>query len=512
MRFLPATYHFCFRQFLAFAVFFFFVCQSMAFAALPASLIDIRFGAARNRVVFTVSRVPVWNVSVEEDGKRIVLDLDGIKDRSEEKPSIRSRLIRSASIEDKPGGVRVIFEMARPATYEVHTLSDPTRLYLDIMEAKAQSPKAEKEKSDKGDEAKPQAQQPKPKPQQPAQLAQPAPVEIGEQEMAPGLTYSKYVRRDGRGMLTAHLLIADHKKYRLFPALANGQIVGRQTVSGIAAANGADAAINTSYFDPSGSLIGITKMDGSVVGTMYIPRTAVGMMPDGSLFFGVGSYQGTVTIGDVTLPVGGVDCERGENSLVLYDSHFARSTRTNEYGMEYLVQDGRVTAINQANSRIPKDGIVVSVHGTSKDALKGVRVGDKADIQQELGTPWNDAVWIQGAGPRLVQNGRISVTAGNEKFPSDISYGRAPRTAFGVTRDGDYIFVVADGRQASSIGCTLTELADLMKEFGAVDAMNFDGGGSSEMVIGGDIANNPSDGSERRVGCALLLKEREDSE
>jgi exopolysaccharide biosynthesis protein len=157
------------------------------------------------------------------------------------------------------------------------------------------------------------------------------------------------------------------------------------------------------------------------------------------------------------------------------------------------------------DSLIPADGYVISVHGTAKDALAGVKVGDKVSLEENLGSPWDKAVWIQGAGPRLVANGNVDVTANEEQFPSDIASGRAPRTAAGVTKDGDYILAVVDGRQDSSIGCTLMELATLMKQFGAKDAMNFDGGGSSEMVIGGQVVNSPSDGSERRIGCALIL-------
>nr|WP_285719375.1 phosphodiester glycosidase family protein [Pelosinus sp. IPA-1] len=75
----------------------------------------------------------------------------------------------------------------------------------------------------------------------------------------------------------------------------------------------------------------------------------------------------------------------------------------------------------------------------------------------------------------------------------------------GQTKDGHILLVVVDGRQEHSIGMTLLELALLMQEFGAVDAMNLDGGGSSEMVIKGKIINKPSDGRERYVGDALII-------
>ena len=62
-------------------------------------------------------------------------------------------------------------------------------------------------------------------------------------------------------------------------------------------------------------------------------------------------------------------------------------------------------------------------------------------------------------------------------------------------------FVVADGRRKGVPGMTLPELAEfLVKEVGACAAMNLDGGGSSAMWIEDRIVNQPSDGTERKVG------------
>ena len=167
-----------------------------------------------------------------------------------------------------------------------------------------------------------------------------------------------------------------------------------------------------------------------------------------------------------------------------------------------------MTAINKGNSVIPKNGVVVSVHGAAADAFAKVKVGDKAVISQELGSPWNQAVEIMGAGPRLVENGNVKVTAGWEQFPSDIRYGRAPRSAVAILKNGNYLFGVVDGRQADSVGLTLTEWAELLVKMGAKDAMNLDGGGSSALVVGGEVQNSPSDGHERSVGSALILTKK----
>ena len=52
--------------------------------------------------------------------------------------------------------------------------------------------------------------------------------------------------------------------------------------------------------------------------------------------------------------------------------------------------------------------------------------------------------------------------------------------------------LTADGREGASIGLTLVELANLMKELGCVNAMNLDGGGSTVMYVKGKIVNKPA--------------------
>ena len=89
-----------------------------------------------------------------------------------------------------------------------------------------------------------------------------------------------------------------------------------------------------------------------------------------------------------------------------------------------------------------------------------------------------------------------------------------PRTAIGVNRNGRWLYlVVIDGRQPFySTGATYKELADLLLDFGAHNAMALDGGGSSMMVIQGEngepvILNSPIDsyipGRERPVANHL---------
>lgn len=126
----------------------------------------------------------------------------------------------------------------------------------------------------------------------------------------------------------------------------------------------------------------------------------------------------------------------------------------------------------------------------------------------EGGAPWavTDGV---GGGPVLIEDGRQRITWEEEVFfGSGIGTPetRNPRTAIGYTAEGEALLLVVDGRQAASRGASLIELAEILLDLGAVEAMNLDGGGSSTMVVGETLVNRPSDGSERPVASALLLR------
>lgn len=117
-------------------------------------------------------------------------------------------------------------------------------------------------------------------------------------------------------------------------------------------------------------------------------------------------------------------------------------------------------------------------------------------------------------GPILVKDGEI--TSDFSHVEIDKNFGNRsiqdanPRTAIGMIAPNHYVFVVVDGRQQDSRGMTLAELAQTMKDLGATEAYNLDGGGSSTMYFMGRVVNNPlGKNSERGVSDILYLKESE---
>jgi len=127
--------------------------------------------------------------------------------------------------------------------------------------------------------------------------------------------------------------------------------------------------------------------------------------------------------------------------------------------------------------------------------------------QQADGSPWAGVVQAIGGGPNLVSSASVNVTYDQEvMFGSGVGRDNGdPRTAIGYTLDGKIILFVVDGRQASSIGMSLPQVAQTMINLGCVEAINLDGGGSSTFYAGGQLRNTPSDGSERQVASAFAI-------
>ena len=93
-------------------------------------------------------------------------------------------------------------------------------------------------------------------------------------------------------------------------------------------------------------------------------------------------------------------------------------------------------------------------------------------------------------GPFLIINGKSAFVKGNG------GWGIAPRTAIGQRQDGIVLFLVINGRLATSIGADMSDLTEIMENYGAVNAANLDGGSSTELVIDNKIINTPVAGGK----------------
>lgn len=118
-----------------------------------------------------------------------------------------------------------------------------------------------------------------------------------------------------------------------------------------------------------------------------------------------------------------------------------------------------------------------------------------------------------GGGPTLVKDSTIHISYTEEVFwGSGVENdARQPRTAVGYTKNNHVVLIVADGRQAASEGVTLPELAQILLDLGCIEAMNLDGGGSSQMAVGNQLINRPEGGTYLRPVPTILAVVYSDS-
>lgn len=84
---------------------------------------------------------------------------------------------------------------------------------------------------------------------------------------------------------------------------------------------------------------------------------------------------------DNVLPTNTYPGYRGPNQLVIYSREYGKTTGTNEFGKEAIIKDDIVVALTGANSIIPKDGYVVSGHGSAKKWINdNLKIGTRVQI------------------------------------------------------------------------------------------------------------------------------------
>ena len=107
-----------------------------------------------------------------------------------------------------------------------------------------------------------------------------------------------------------------------------------------------------------------------------------------------------------------------------------------------------------------------------EELIKTEKIRDAVTFQEESSDANNHFV-------KLIVNGEERAVDGKGS-------GANPRTAIGQRADGTVLLLVTDGRGASGhLGATAADLIKIMKEYGAVNAANLDGGSSSSMYYNG---------------------------
>ena len=357
----------------------------------------------------------------------------------------------------------------------------------------------------------------------------------------PGTTYYelRLLRADnGKGRLDAFLLAVDTRDpyVKVEQVLGTGKITGTERPSKMAERSTTENKIffagangdffttqddqSTSAYHEVGLPVSTTIVNNEYAHTPIANRTKrrLGAIDaDGKgITANKHSISMNLVLADTTLEIKHANYLRKDNELVLYNIHNGTTTATNAYGTEVQIQllDGekwqtsgimraKVTKVEDQVGSMPldKDHAVLSGHGTMATELLKLKVGDEITLDFEIKFDDELVNIAQAIGSDNYTQILVNGVVAQDGFWNELH----PRTGFGAsfTRDTVYMLVV-DGRGVST-GCTTKVLAEILQHYGAYNAVNWDGGGSSCVYVRSlGQMNNGSDGQERACGNGMF--------
>jgi hypothetical protein len=330
--------------------------------------------------------------------------------------------------------------------------------------------------------------------------------------VGPGLTYRRWDQTDARGQIRAHLLRADLGRDGLAVDYVGSDLVASLTkVKALVRKDGGVGGVNGDFFDISdtGAPVGVGVKDGV---TLHGPAQPLGwnisfvVRADGVPVIKRSPTQTTITARPA-LRVTNVNGPHViEQGIGLYTPIWGRAPgyrvlegAPRDNVRQVVVRGGRVVSNTRTvwTDRAVEGRMLLGRGEGAEKLRRELPVGTRTSVV--LGT--TDA-------PRVAISGDAELLRDGALVTNDDRYLH-PRTAVGIDEDtGDVLLLVVDGRQSFSRGYTQVETARLLRDLGAEDALNLDGGGSSTMVarktsgrLG--VLNSPSDGYQRPVANGL---------
>ncbi|MCM3004595.1 S-layer homology domain-containing protein [Priestia koreensis] len=295
-------------------------------------------------------------------------------------------------------------------------------------------------------------------------------------------------------------------------------------------------AVNGGFFDMVGSRLPmyLISYNNQIVNSGIIASSkqdyvnipvAFGMTKDNKPQIDSFNLQMAYTHNGTKYDITGINKIRNYDDLILYTPEYGTATNSNKFGLEVVLTGASknknlsfgdmITATVQKqlvygeSATIPADGLVLSANGASMPQLKNLKPGDNVSISLGIDDKWKNSKFMLASGPMLVNNGKVDVSM---DLTSDRATQRTARTAVAIDKTMTKVFfVTVDSRQTDSKGMSMKEFAQYLVNMGAYKALNFDGGGSTAMVVrnNGDLnaalVNKPSDGHERAVSTTLQV-------
>ena len=232
--------------------------------------------------------------------------------------------------------------------------------------------------------------------------------------------------------------------------------------------------------------------------------------------------SGTLTYGESTLPVWGINESVANNEVTIYTPKYYGTVNQPSLDGKCVeipaklvdatfIEAGKNITMEitgepttTGTRAIGSDEFMLVAKGTSKEALAALTVGTRLTLYMKALCN-NEEVFPKDlctGNPWILHNGNV---LDSENDRGDAS-ARHPRSGIGYNADKTkLLMMVIDGRSAISSGVQTSELAHMMYYAGVDEAVNVDGGGSSTLWTSAlGVRNNGSDGKERAVSSGMF--------
>ena len=292
------------------------------------------------------------------------------------------------------------------------------------------------------------------------------------------------------------------------------------TVKNLAAQNDTIVAVNSDFFawdskPGRGSAVGVTYIDDIMYST---PDTKEGGLyallqdTNGNVLVDIFNYSMTlVAPNGNTCPIRGLNKGDDLSGIMMYNKYWnSESLGSAAYRHEMVVRNGIVEELRYDSAPVVFDDdtyVLTTLSDWNRFLMENFQPGDPVRIDVTSSIDFSGLKMAAGGGARILNNGTVPTT-----FSHNIS-GVHPRTAAGVDASGKILYLVTvEGRINTSRGMSLTELGNFMKQIGAHNAINLDGGGSTTMIAKNpasgeqELKNVLSDGSARSIATAIGIK------
>jgi len=277
----------------------------------------------------------------------------------------------------------------------------------------------------------------------------------------------------------------------------------------------ASAAINAGFFNRNNQLpLGAIRRDGRWWSGPILNRGAIAWNDRGEFKFGRLSLQETLlTSAGGRLPILFLNSGYVEPGMARYTPEWGPTyTPLTDNEVLVVVQSDQVTGqipggvAGKASFPIPSDGYLLTLRSNSTEP-SSLAVGTQVRIEQGTApADFGSYPYILGGGPLLLQNRQIVLDAKAEQFKDAFIQQSASRSVIGTSATGTLIIATIHNRVGGR-GPNLTETAQLMQQMGAIDALNFDGGSSTGLYLGGQLLDrSPYTAARVHNGLGIFLQ------